>query len=280
MKTQNQNHLITYKNYIQLTCSGRTIQAYSRIVERFLYAVGDPREATYQQVLIFINSHKSVSSKKQAQGALMHFYKSVVRKPELIVRLPKIKPHQKIPQILTEKEAVKLIESYKNLKHKAIIALLYYCGMRISEVINLQVKNINGNTKTLHIKFSKGAKQRVVPFPLEVLLLLRQYYKKYKPTSYLFEGQGHPRYNATSIRKLLAAGLRRVAITKNITPHSLRHSRATHLLANGVDIKILKDFLGHNKIETTERYLHLDTSQLQNSIELADQRIETLLKIA
>ena len=272
------NYLETYKSYIQLSCSGRTIECYSRIVERFIYAVGNPEEANYSQVLIFINSHNSISAKKQAQGALMHFYKGVVHKPGLIVRLPKIKEPQKLPEILTEAQVLALIASYKNLKHKAIISLLYYCGLRISELTNLQVKNVNGANRTIHIRFSKGAKHRIVPFPLETLLLLRQYYKKYRPASYLFAGQGKPRYNATSIRKILKNGLQKINIHKNVTPHCLRHSRATHLLANGVDIKIVKEFLGHKKIETTERYLHLETSHIQNSIELADQKIQTYLK--
>lgn len=276
MKTENQKHIETYQNLIKLSCSGRTIDRYTSIVSKYLTTVGDPKAATYAETLKFIHTFNSQSSKKQAQGALMHFYQGVVHRPDLIPRLPKIKQAQKLPEILSQTEITTLLSSVKNLKHKTIITLLYHCGLRINELLNIQIKDINGTNRTLHVKYSKGAKHRMVPFSLDVLLLLRKYFKQYQPKNYLFNGQNTLKYTASSVRKFLHKEVSKLHILKNITPHCLRHSRATHLLNNGVDIKMVKDFLGHFKIETTERYLHLTVQDLQNQIDQADTKIFTL----
>ncbi|MFC0605876.1 tyrosine-type recombinase/integrase [Winogradskyella pulchriflava] len=264
-----------YKLYISLSCTGKTIYRYTRIIELFFNTTNDPYNATYGQVLKFVSGFKSISAKKQAQGALMHFYKGVIPKPGLIVRLPKIKSAQALPEILSEKEIALVLSNISNLKHKAIISTIYFNALRISEVINLHINHINGSNRTLHIKFSKGAKSRIIPFSKDLHELLRSYYKKYRPKAYLFEGQAKPRYNASSIRKILQRALDKSNISRKITPHCLRHSRATHLLSNGMDIKLLSEFLGHSKLETTERYIHLKTSDLMEAIMLADNRISS-----
>jgi len=262
-----------YKLYISLTCTGSTIKRYTNLVQWFLDTINDPYSATYADVLKYVCSFKSLSTKAQAQGALMHFYKGVIHKPELIVKLPKIKKSKGLPEILSETEIEIVLSNIKNLKHKAIISTIYYNALRISEVINLHVTHINGTNRTLHIKFSKGAKSRVIPFSKDLHNLLINYYKKYRPKSYLFAGQSNPRYTAPSIRKILKNALLKSGITRNVTPHGLRHSRATHLLSNGMDIKLLKEFLGHYKITTTEKYIHLQTNDLMEAINLADKRI-------
>lgn len=271
-----ENYITAYKDYLGITCSGSTIDQYSGIVSKYLLKHPEPLKVKYAQVLEFVNSYNSQSSKKQAQGALMHFYKGILNKPELIVRLPKVKKSSPIPDILSEAEAIQIISSIRNIKHRAIIALLYYGALRISEVVNLHINHIDGNNRILHIKFSKGAKSRKVPVPQSTIELLRKYYKIYLPNAFLFKGQTKPRYSPKSIRNILKKALEKNGIKKNVTPHCLRHSRATHLLSNGVDIKVLKDFLGHYKIETTERYLQLETNKMTNLIDLADERISQL----
>ena len=263
-----------YKLHLSLTCTGRTIDRYSYLIEKFLKTIPNPYLVEYRDVLKFVTSFESMSAKKQAQGATMHFYKGVIYKPKLIVNLPKIKTPQAIPEILSEREIKMVLDNIQNLKHKALIATIYYNGLRISEVINLHINHINGTNRTLHIKFSKGAKSRVVPFSKDLHLLLREYYKKYRPKSYLFYGQNKPRYSPGSIRKILKKALLKSKIYRNITPHGLRHSRATHLLSNGMGIKLLSEFLGHYKLETTEQYIHLKTKDIMEAINLADQRIE------
>jgi len=276
-----QKYLEDYKNYLQLSCSGSTIVQYSGIVAKYLLKVQCPYKSTYSQVLQFINSYNSNATQKQVQGAVMHFHKGVVYRPELTVRLPKIKTHQAVVEILTENETHRLLESVKNIKHKSILSLIYYGGLRISEVINLQIKDIDGEkqNENIHIRFSKGAKSRIVPITEGLLQLLRKYFiiysksKKYNKEGYLFQGQNADQYSPQSIRNVLKKHLKLIGVSKQITPHSLRHSRATHLLENGVCIKKLKDFLGHTKTETTERYTHLSKKSLRNSIIAADTLI-------
>ena len=262
-----------YKLHISLTCSGRTIERYCHLVSLFFETIPDPYSVTYTDVLKFVTSFKSVASQKQAQGATMHFYKGVIYKPKLIVNLPKIKTPKALPEILSEDEIALVLNNITNLKHKAIISTIYFNALRISEAINLHINHINGTNRTLHIKFSKGAKSRVIPFSKELHLLLREYYKKYRPKDYLFTGQGAPRYSPGSIRNILKKALIKSGIKRNITVHGLRHSRATHLLSNGMGIKLLSEFLGHYKIETTEQYIHLQTNDIMTAINLADQRI-------
>lgn len=274
MKTKNQL-LELYKLHVSLTCTGRTIDRYCYLVKHFFNTINDPYKVEYGDVLKFVSSFKSQATKAQAQGALMHFYKGVIYKPKLIVNLPKIKKHQALPEILSEHEIKTVLSNITNLKHKAIISTIYYNALRISEVINLHINHINGSNRQMHIKFSKGAKSRVLPFSKDLHILLQNYYKKYRPKAYLFEGQSNPRYTAPSVRKILKNALLKSNIHRNVTPHGLRHSRATHLLSNGMDIKLLKEFLGHYKIETTERYIHLQTNDIMQAIKLADQRIQS-----
>ena len=264
----------TYKNYLSLTCSGKTIERYSSLVINFLQSIEDPNNVSYDQVLKYVCSYKSIAARKQAQGALKHFYKGVVYKPELVVRLPKIKMKSKLPQILIPQEIQDLLSEISNIKHKAIIHILYYGALRVSEVTNLKIIHVNGASKNFNIEFTKGAKSRLVPFSHETLLLLRKYYKAYQPTIYLFNGQGGLKYSPKSIRAILNNSLIKAGIFKKVTPHGLRHSRATHLLANGVDVKIVKELLGHSKISTTERYLHLTTHNIQESMLQADLKIK------
>ena len=278
MKTQ---YVDQFKKYLQLAAmSPRTVAVYCKILEDFLNFVPDAHFATTQDLINFALTKKSNSYRKQCQGVFKHFYTSVIHKPSILKRLPRIKKAKPIPEILSEVEINQVLFGIDNLKHKAIITLLYFAGMRISEIINLKIADINGTNATVHIKKSKGAKDRVVPINETVMQLLRDYFKAYKPAVFLFNSyKKGTKYSAKSIQKVLTRAVARQEIKKNITPHSLRHSRATHLLRNGVDIKLVKDFLGHAHIKTTEMYLHLTLKTMQQSIARADQKIN-LMKVA
>ena len=172
-----------------------------------------------------------------------------------------------------------MIFGIDNIKHKAIVSLLYYGALRVSEVVNLKISQVNGNNQTLHLVNAKGAKDGIVPIPEETIQLLREYYKRYKPSDYLFNSfKKGTKYSPKSIQKFLKRAVALQGIQKNITPHCLRHSRATHLLNNGVDIKFVQLLLRHKNIRTTEMYLQLKTTDLQTAITQADYKIS--LKIA
>ena len=251
-----------------------TIRQYKKIIVDFLEYIPDPYFATTQDLINFAVQKQSNAYRKQVQGVFKHFYRAIVHKPKILVQLPKIRKQKYLPVILTETEAAHTVNGLANMKHRAILSLLYYGALRISEVVNLKINDIDGVQNCIHIKNSKGAKDRIVPLPEDTMNLLRNYYKQCRPKIFLFNSyRKGTKYSVKSIRKVLQKALKLQQINKNITPHSLRHSRATHLLANGVDIKFIKDFLGHSNIKTTERYLHLTPSMLKEQIYNADKII-------
>lgn len=171
-----------------------------------------------------------------------------------------IKRPQYVPDILSIDEVQKIINSISNLKHKSIISLIYSCGLRISECINLKIKDIDSSRMLVKIVQSKGAKDRYVQLSPKMLELLRKYYKEYKPQNYLFQGQSKEEYSARSIQAVLRKALKECNLTKRITVHSLRHSFATHLLEQGTDIRIIQEILGHKDIRTTQIYTHISSA--------------------
>jgi integrase/recombinase XerD len=172
--------------------------------------------------------------------------------------LPRPKTSKSLPRILSQQEVVRLIEAPSNLKHRVIIAFIYATGLRISEALNIKLSDIDAERLELFIHQGKGSKDRIVRMPKKLLDLLRVYYKKHKPKKYLFEGAIEAqRYSSGSVRKILLRARKRTKITKPVSPHTLRHCYATHHLENGTDLVYLKEQLGHSKLMTTAKYIHL-----------------------
>jgi integrase/recombinase XerD len=181
-----------------------------------------------------------------------------------------IKRPNKLPDVLSIHEVKNVINSIENLKHKTIISLIYSCGLRISECINIRISDIDSSRMLVKIKQGKGKKDRYVQLSYKMLKLLRAYYKEYKPQNHLFQGQKKDEYSAKSIQNVLKKAIARCKITKRITPHSLRHSFATHLLEQGTDLRIIQEILGHKDIRTTQIYTHIsssDISRIKNPID-------------
>jgi len=223
------------------------------------------------------NYHKSFTA------TFHHFFEKVLHRPLSLDDIPYPRPTHYLPQILSVEETHRLFSVIKNTKHLAIIKTIYFGALRISEATNIicrqGLSHIDADRKTLLVKGAKGYKDRYVHLPAETILLLRNYYKQYKPKYWLFEGQTGDKYSTRSIQQIFRRACRDAGIHKRVTPHSLRHSRATHLLEAGLKggIYALKELLGHNNIKTTEMYLHLSTKSLVDSIELADQLIQLQL---
>jgi len=169
---------------------------------------------------------------------------------------------RKLPDVLSIEEIKSIIESIDNIKHRTIISLIYSFGLRISECINIRVGDIDSKRMLIKVVQSKGNKDRFVPISNKMLLLLREYYKMYKPKEFLFEGQVNDYYSARSIQAILKRALQKSKIKKHISVHSLRHSYATHLLEQGTDISIIQKLLGHKDIKTTLLYTQISKTQL------------------
>ncbi len=169
-----------------------------------------------------------------------------------------------LPNVLSTEEIKRLLNSYRNLKHKAIIMTIYACGLRKSELINLKLSDLDGKRNVIRIRNSKGAKDRDISFPKALKKLLKVYYKQYKPREYLFNGQDQLQYSGSSISKLLKAGIKRSGIDKHVTPHSLRHSYATHLVEKNINLRYIQEALGHKSSKTTEIYTYLSKENIGN----------------
>lgn len=206
----------------------------------------------------------SYSSQKQLLSAVKLFYSEIYnRYVNLDSVRPRFKPKSN-PIILSKKEVKRLLGNVLNLKHKAMLTCVYSLGLRSGELINLKIKDLDGDRNVIHIINSKGNKDRIVMFPEKLKILLRDYYKEYKPTTYLFEGQGGGKYSSSSLLRVLKSNLTRSSIKKDVSIHGLRHSFATHLLEDGIGLAHIQKLLGHNSIKTTMIYTHVANDKIVN----------------
>lgn len=183
--------------------------------------------------------------------------------------IPRPKKPQQLPKLLNEEEIRKLFNALKNKKHKAMLFTAYSAGLRVSEIVNLKIADIDSKRMQIFIDRGKGKKDRYVNLSLVLLDILRNYVKSYKPAPrvHLFESeQTLQAYPVRTVQQIFSNAKQKAGIKKDVGIHSLRHSFATHLLDKGTDIKYIKDLLGHFDIRTTERYLHVSKKQLVNII--------------
>jgi integrase/recombinase XerD len=166
--------------------------------------------------------------------------------------------------VLGKQEIKAIIEAPTNLKHRAMLSLIYACGLRRSELLNLSLSDVLSDRNLLFIRQSKGKKDRVVPISDKIIEMLREYYKAYKPKAWLFEGQfPNSKYSEKSLENVLKQSLVKAKIKKKVSLHWLRHSYATHLLESGTDLRYIQELLGHSSSRTTEIYTHVSTQSLQ-----------------
>jgi len=162
-----------------------------------------------------------------------------------------------LPNVLSEKEVWQILSNTENLKHKAILSLIYSAGLRRSELINMKIEDIDSKRMYVIIRQGKGRKDRYSILSEKILELLRRYFKDYRPKKWLFEGQFGEQYSATSVHNILKAAVKKSGIRKKVTVHTLRHCFATHLLEHGVDLRYIQELLGHRSPKTTEIYTHI-----------------------
>jgi site-specific recombinase XerD len=163
----------------------------------------------------------------------------------------------KLPKLLSKEEIIKMLQHTTNIKHRCIISLLYFSGLRRGELLNLKINDIDSKSMVIKVNCAKGNKDRVTVLSSSILSDLRNYYKDYKPKEFLFEGQNGQKYSGTSILKIVSKSAKSAGINKKVTPHMLRHSFATHLLENGTDIRYIQLLLRHSSTKTKEIYTHV-----------------------
>ena len=204
------------------------------------------------------------TSHKQLCASLKLFYKEMYgRDINFLAVYPTRRPSP-LPNIMSLSEVKSILNCHDNLKHKAMLTVIYALGLRSGELINLRISDIYSERNQIHIRTAKGRKDRVVPFPESLRNILREYYKIYSPREYLFCGQKGNQYSSESLRKVFKEALKKAGIKRNLTLHSLRHAYATHLMDRGTDVRIIKELLGHTSIKTTLIYTHVTNKTLEN----------------
>ena len=193
----------------------------------------------------------------QIVNAIKLYFATVQNRQLVIEKIERPQRETRLPNVLSKEEVKLILEAPTNLKHKAMLAVIYSCGLRRSELLNLKPTDINSKRGIVLIRQAKGKKDRIVPLPQRLLLLLREYYQVYKPTSWLFEGQAKGPYDERSLSNVLKHALAKTTIKKPVSLHWLRHSYATHLLEAGTDLLSIRNQMGHSNISTTIIYLHL-----------------------
>jgi site-specific recombinase XerD len=220
--------------------------------------ITDPQITQY---IRFLGKY-SEYTQNNAVNAIKFYYTNVQKRKFSNTVLPRPKSSSYLPTVLSMEEIQSIIENIDNLKHKCIISLIYSAGLRRSELQHLKITDIDSSRNVLIIKKGKGKKDRISMLSHNILDLLRQYYKEYRPKDYLFEGIKGDMYSATSMTKILKRAAEKAGIRKRIYLHLLRHSFATHLIEQGTDIRYIQQILGHADIKTTTRYTHVANKQI------------------
>ena len=206
----------------------------------------------------------SKSTQNQHINAIKFYYEKYLEKEKQYYFIDRPIKDKRLPVVMSKEEVQQLLNQVHNLKHKTILILIYSCGLRISELINLKIEDIDSKRMLIQIRNSKGNKDRQVQLTNQILVLIKKYYKSYFPKEFLFNGMHGGKYSSASIQKIIKRMALRAGIRKNITPHTLRHSFATHLLEDGIDIRYIQTILGHSNIQTTQIYTHVSSKHLKN----------------
>lgn len=252
--------------------SANTVKTYSEALRCFFAYYRDKNicDISNADVLDFNNDYilkRKLSASYQNQiTTAIKLYFSTIRETKINVeKIERPKKTHLLPNVLSKEEVKEILEAHRNIKHKTMLCLIYSCGLRCSELLQLRPTDIDSKRNIVLIRQAKGKKDRITPLSLKILELLRIYYQLYKPKTYLFEGQEPGTiYSAKSLQSVLKQALEKCNIKKPVTLHWLRHSYATHLLESGTDLRYIQELLGHNSSRTTEIYTHVSTKSLQH----------------
>lgn len=238
----------------------QTQNNYISCVNQFLFYFNkarEPKEIPTQSIKEWLLQAKTINTRKHRLCAVKSFYRLTVNMPNKIDRIEYPRSEKKLPIVLSQSEVKGIIDACTNLKHKAIIYLLYSTGMRVSEVINLKPQHIDSSRMIINIIGAKGNKDRQVMLDDGVLKLLREYYLEYNPIEYLFNGQFSNQYSASSINQFLKHYAELSGLRKRIHAHLIRHCTFTHMVEQGTDINLIQRIAGHSNVKTTNIYTHI-----------------------
>ena len=272
LSNQKQQNLEAFRNWLQSRrYSPNTIKVYIDTLAIFLryfpdkevIVIGNDDLIDFNNNYILKNNFSS-SYQNQVVNSIKLFYRTQYQCRIDVEIIHRPKREKTLPNVLSKEEVKRILDAPYNLKHRAMLSMIYSCGLRRSELLNLTKLDIDSKRMVVVIRMAKGKKDRIVPLSPKILILLRDYYKCYQPKHYLFEGQNGGKYSEKSLENVFKKSLFKAKIDKPATMHWLRHSFATHLLESGTDLRYIQDLLGHKSSKTTEIYTHVSTKQIQN----------------
>jgi site-specific recombinase XerD len=267
----------------ELRYSPKTLKSYVPLFEEFInhFPKEDLDSLSEHHVVEFsrfLVTERKVSSSYQnsAINAIKFYFEKVLGGRRKLYFVERPRKEKALPVVCSEEEILQLLKSVENIKHRAILSTIYSGGLRISELINLKIKDIDSERMQIRVEQAKGKKDRYTILSKKLLVLLRSYFIVEKPNQWLFEGAGSNKenpvqYSVRSIQSILKAALEKTGIKKHVTVHTLRHSFATHLLENGTDLRYIQNLLGHESSKTTEIYTHITTKGFDQIISPLDK---------
>ncbi len=260
---QKTEELLRLRNY-----SSKTIKSYLFYIKDFLFFAKQNKILNKNEaVKCFLLNRQDKGNAPQtinlALNAIKFFYREVIKSPEKI-DLKFAKRNKRLPIVLSRKEIDNIISQIKNSKHKLMVSLGYAAGLRVSEIVSLRIKDIDLDELTIHIKLAKGNKDRITIFPEKLKNDIMNLTAGKNEDDYLFVSQMGGKLTERTAQKVFENALRAAGIKKDATFHSLRHSFATHLLENGVDVRYVQELLGHKNIRTTQIYTHVTNPSIRN----------------
>lgn len=246
--------------------SKKTIKSYTHYISECLrFASVSPREIKTAQVRDYLDflatSGRSASTLNTVYSSLKFYFETIMKR-SFFVNIPRAKNKNRLPVVLSKQEVNKMLEVTKNPKHNCIISMLYGCGLRVSELVNIKILDIDLDRKMLRVYRGKGDKDRYVMLPEKLFPILSAQDKVKKKDDYLFTNGRDGKLTTRSIDKIVKRSADLAEISKKVSPHTLRHSFATHLLEDGTDIRYIQELLGHARLETTQIYTHVANNNL------------------
>lgn len=249
--------------------SEQTIRNYLNHLSQFFIFLGeiDIKEVTAEDVVRFnheviIRHKRSVSYQRVVTGAIKLFYSHFFDHKMDVDRLDRPFREKTLPIVLSKAEVERILKVAGNIKHLAMLSLMYSCGLRRGELLALKINDLDKDRNLIRIIQGKGRKDRYVPYSEKLKGILGDYYAAWKPKEYLFEGQDGGKYSERSIALVLEHAVQRSGVRKDVHLHTLRHSFATHLLEAGTDIRYIQEILGHNSPKTTMIYTHVSSHRI------------------
>lgn len=247
---------LTRKNF-----SKNTIDKYCSCVNLFLNnfdnTESEPKKINEQQIKQYLGTFTTPNTQRAMHSAIKCFYKYFLNQPNKFRYIEYCRKDKKLPIVLSVDEIQRMFNVCENKKHKAILALLYSCSFRVSELLNLKWSHIDRSRMVINVIQAKGKKDRQVALTSHLISILEEYYREYKSKEYVFNGQGSLQYSEKSVNSVLKQLAEKAKIKKHIHAHLIRHTSATHMLEMGTDINLIQRLLGHSSVKTTSIYTHI-----------------------